>query len=465
MASMRETTDTTTTKTTTRDIPDDILKSIKLQELQLHCLETLYNEQKGYLSINENPTNPLYSYYNYKYTGQHLYNLEDIRNTNDVYTFILYQYKDPDTKEFRYDFAARPVYSKLESFSKHSSIFYQIIAKHYGIMELQTHIQNIKDRKIRSSLHYLDIEVIFAGEIMMRGSGIVRYNFLSGTFMEERFIEIAMETGISEDVAKLTLKDYSLPLQHTPLMFEGIMRTTTGFEGRFQYDDSGQSFIQFRSIDEEISKLWGVHSSFTELPQFRLYMDRSVCKKNSRNTISMDLATIFSRIGQGIRGVSPLIKDDDLKRKIKEDNPIERSVQTPQEIEKKFDDVYSLLQEIQADIEKNQSTIQSANIYMGLIEENMKNALTNKTDIITRLNDTSGFLDILQDYKERTLGDVDVPGSKRKRGGVRKNTRKHKNETRRKRRHTKRGYRKERYTKQRNTKHRHHKTKKVMSKK
>jgi hypothetical protein len=230
----------------------------------------------------------LYSLQNYIDTNQRLYELEDIINTDHIYTYIIYEKretdKDGNITNQEYKFAARPVYNSMESFAKHYSIYYQIVYKEYGV----TGLQSLKKDEEGITYEHKNIGIILSGEIQMRGSNIIRYNFASGTYMKDRF----------QDLSRETIYQYSI-------MFDQIIKDIYKYKGKTLYDPNiKDTFINpenIQNIETEINEIWSKLDK-NKLPLFLLFNSKESCIKSSKFDL-LDMITSYNRIKLGVRSL------------------------------------------------------------------------------------------------------------------------------------------------------------------
>lgn len=275
-------------------------KSIILQSFQTNqlCSKVSLNDVDGYIYVKPEDIH-IYSLYNFLQSNQHLYSFKDIQNTNNIYTYILFQYTNPITKIQDYYFYARPVYTVLESFAKHETIYNIFIYKHYGIEALVEYLQKSKENyDLLYNFDSDNLSVLFAGEIQMKGSNTIRYNFLSGTFMRSRF----------EDIDYATKQYYILSM-------ESIFRHI-GFEGRLFYDETLKTYIQSNDFESEIQNIWSNLKDSNAKPKMYILPDFTLCK-NLNKLFDMKL-TYTSRVNMLLRSFSkssiPTLRDYSMKQ-------------------------------------------------------------------------------------------------------------------------------------------------------
>lgn len=300
------------------DMNKNEMKQFELQGFNNKCIYGKYNNLQGYLKFKKLKNYELFSLYNYIKSNQKIYNFNDIVNTSNNYTYILYQLYDNETNKKTYHFAARPVYSQLESFSKHYSIFAQLIIKHYGIDKLKEYIDLPKyswKKTITCMLDELEmldkpvIEVVLSGEIKMKKSNRIMYNFSSGTFMKHRFYDLDDET-----------------IRHYAIMFEQIMREKIGFKGYFNYDESiDNTYFKENDFKKEIENIWG-NIDIDELPEFLFFNSLNECqfytfiKEKNQNNIINKLYDLFTLVKKYLNTMlnKGYIQDYDMEEKINE---------------------------------------------------------------------------------------------------------------------------------------------------
>lgn len=378
-----------------------------LQSLQANCIPITYKDKRGYLGLMGKNVKNLYSLKNYINSNQSLYSIEDIINTDTVYTYIIYEKRETNkegkiTKQ-EYKFAARPVYNIMESYAKHYSIYYQIVYNEYGV-------QGLKDMKRDEGgvlLEHENIGVILSGEIQMRGSNMIRYNFASGTYMKEKF----------QDLTEETIYKYSI-------MLDQIVKDIHNYKGKTLYDPNiKDTFITGKTpqnIEVEVREIWSKLDK-SRLPLFILFDTNENCKKKT-NVNKLKALTSFSKIKLGIRTL--LIRPNSKQ--------LLESVGLTQEI------IANINSDTISQVERNE-ILDKVNRFLDLYEEKYGTSVNKVRD---QINGLKIHLNIFKRYKEiesgeldinkvdgfilNILDDVGVPitGVKRRVGGYRKTRRK-----------------------------------------
>lgn len=218
--------------------------------------------------------------YHYILTKQKLYSLQCLMETENVsFTYIIFEYLINDEKQ--YLFYARPVYSHLETFAKHQTIYILTIYLLFGLKKTQQYIKIIHNTDISVCQHPM-LNVIFAGEIFKHSDNKISYNFISGTFMRDKF--------------KFTHSElYSKT-------FQNILRTM-GFNGEFIFTyDTKNSILTICDYNGEIENIWSKHPSV----EYYFLDNRDDCKLlwNSEK----NLYYYLTNINQKIRALSLIDK-------------------------------------------------------------------------------------------------------------------------------------------------------------
>ena len=165
------------------------------------------NNKEGYLYIDEfSKFNNLYYFLRSKQQLLSLKEMLEFKETN-TFTYILFQVTHPETGEISYDFRARPVYSKFESFAKHLTIYIVRLYELFGIDIALESYRNV----IYNDL-YSNLGIVSAGEIKVRTKSYFEFNFSSGTFMLNR---LTSQRNYDHD-AELS--------RHYAVQFEGIIK-------------------------------------------------------------------------------------------------------------------------------------------------------------------------------------------------------------------------------------------------
>lgn len=380
-------------------LPIEEAKKIILQNYNNRCRNIKYDNKILYLEMPEQDYN-LYSYYNYIQTNQRLYTLNDIKNTNNIYTYILYQRKNTKTNKTTYHFVARPVYSILESFSKHYSILVQIVIKEFGIQYLYERLK--KENNNIDIQHYIEgfadrhnINIVLAGEIKMKGSNRVEYNFSSGTFMRERFFDLDDET-----------------IRHYAIMFEQIMEDI-GFNGGFVYNENIQdTFIHKYDMKEEIDNIWSKMNK-NELPNFLLFDTMKQCNIYNKCVTypkSWMFKTLYERIIDNYKTIieNQYIDNNERITKLLVDTNYNENLK----------EKVNVLRDIIKQLKRNTSEM-TYNAYRGYFQE-----LIDIYDSTLLNCDTVHYINLFETRKQRQIG-----GNRTKRTSFKRKTNKRKRKT------------------------------------
>lgn len=356
----------------TRTIKDTDFE-FNLQSLQGNCIPITYKDKSGYLGLMGKNVKNLYSLKNYINSNQGLYSIKDIINTDSVYTYIIYEKRETNkegkiTKQ-EYKFAARPVYNIMESYAKHYSIYYQIVYNEYGIQGLK----NMRYNEGGLILEHENIGVILSGEIQMRGSNMIRYNFASGTYMREKFQDLTQETIIQ----------YSI-------MFDQIVKERHNYKGKILYDPNiKDTFIKGETpqkIDREIMDIWSKLDK-SRIPYFILFDTNENCKK-STNVDKMKALTSFGRIKTGFR---VLLSKPNSKQLLE-------SVGLTQEI------IANINSDTISQVERRE-ILDKISRFLDLYEEKYG---TSENKVRDQINGLKTHINIFKRYKEIESGELDV---------------------------------------------------------
>ena len=217
------------------DEPNEYLKQIPLTSANIMCKEVTVDGMKGYLYIDD--FNKYTNLYYYMLTNQKLYSITDVmKNEGGTFTYIIFQVTIKG--EQRLILFARPVYSKLETYSKHDAIYTLALYELFGLQETIRYIESVKQKTL-PVYGYEGLGVVLAGEIKGRRGNMIDYNFSSGTFMRERF----------EDVDDETLRYYAL-------QFDDIIKML-GFNGRTVYNkEIVNSILTTDDYQREMENIW-----------------------------------------------------------------------------------------------------------------------------------------------------------------------------------------------------------------
>ena len=200
------------------------------------------DDNEGYLFINDfTKFNNLYYYLQ---TGQTLLTMKEMlsfRDTNS-FTYMLFQINNTNTGEIKYEFRARPVYSKFESFAKHQTIYLVMLYELFGIDIALDAYQNI----IYGDL-YEKLGVVSAGEVIVRTQNYFEFNFSSGTYMMER---LTLHRNYD--------KDAELSRQYA-VQFEGIVKEHIYNERdiKIHYlNDAGKTMLINNDVIMDLKLIW-----------------------------------------------------------------------------------------------------------------------------------------------------------------------------------------------------------------
>lgn len=173
------------------------------------CIEYADGKQGGFLLI---PDQSKLTFGHFLNAGLKLMSLDDIAHGKGTFTYIVTQHSISKMWEF----AAFKSLSTLELFSKH---------------------QNLAN--IQQALTDKNNQVMYAGEMKVsHHSRRIHYNFLSGTYMQER-----MQDDMLHDHTLLQSK-YILP-------FEDLLKNVFGFTGALHYDPTMRTYITSKVISSE----------------------------------------------------------------------------------------------------------------------------------------------------------------------------------------------------------------------
>lgn len=316
---------------------DYLIKAKQLPLLSHNFIRRMIeiNGNSGYLYIND--FLKLNNLYYFLETGERLLSFEDMLkfDKTNTFTYILFQVTHSETGKTSFEFRARPIYSQMESFSKHQTIYLLTAFELFGIDAAIDTYSKIK----RVNPPHENLGVVLAGEISFRTKTYFDFNFSSGTYMLERF----------KDYRKYDI-DEKMAMEYA-IMFIDIIKNYVYNDGniRLQYNsDAGKSILTNNDIAKDLKYVWSkikeveiIERGITVIKPIRIYLLQSSEDFLIVKNIDKIIANFITSVNTKIRGLS-LLNSDLRKEGIKIKDIFDFNDEKTQYVLNKYDILNSL---------------------------------------------------------------------------------------------------------------------------